>query len=291
MTPRFLVRMASQAAMQEKWHEEPNRSDPPPYEQRLSMLPTGELPCEDPLQSTAPANDPPSYQSLQHHGPPPPVYRQHQYSHPVSGIDLHSFPDRSTICVIGACTRQGMHIIDRLLEQNYTVRGVVSNSHESAQTSKHFEFRYDRDRYHSWIIPDMSRRGAFNLAIETCAGVVFVAGQAGPAAVSKVIILARVKNALAAAMREARMDRFVFCSPKPAVAHPSSRSASPVGSEVGDSRSFELSRESLEACGRETNRAEVEVAIWDCVDGRRPGFALDIGEYSSSLAVVFEQKS
>ncbi|KAM0714856.1 hypothetical protein Q7P37_009320 [Cladosporium fusiforme] len=256
MAPRFLVRMASQAAMQKQWHKEDANSDPPPYQHRRSLPPTQELSLHIALSRTLLPDHPPSYNSLQDASTPPPAYRQHQYSHPASEIDLHSFPDESTILVIGAATRQGMHIIERLLEQHYRVRGVVSNSHEAAQTSKYFESKYDRDHFHPWIVPDMTRRGAFDLAIGECTGVVFVSSQPSPIAISRSEALTRVQNALTAAMSEARMTRFVYCSPRAMTAHPSSRTASPDG-----------------------DRTSVELAIWDCVDGRRPGFALDIGEF------------
>lgn len=268
--------------MQEKWHQDCH-SDPPPYRSRLSSSPVHDVPLDDPLSITNPSDGPPSYQSLQQPPTPPPAYRQNQYNHPASEIDLHSFPDRSTILVIGACTRQGMYIIDRLLEQNYQVRGLVSNPREAAQTSKYFESKYDRDHYHPWIVPNMSRRGAFDVAVASCAGVVFVSSQPSPVAISKTITLARVKNALTAAMKEARMDRFVYCSPRPTPIHPASRTEAWTGQERADSpapsRSFESSRSSFQQEASEVNRASVEVAIWDCVDGQRPSFTLDIGEY------------
>lgn len=262
MPPRFMTRMAIQVEMQKQWHRDP-QTNPPPYQDQ---------------QTTRFSDDPPAYRSVQQ---PPPAYRPSQYSNSVSGISLHSFPDRATVLVIGACTRQGMHIIDRLLEHDYRVRGVVSNAREAAQIAKYFEVRHDREHYNSWIIPDMSQDGAFSLAARSCSGIIFVTAQSSPIASSDDAALARVTSALTAAMKEAGMDRFIYCSPASSgrlrgnsLRHFESGRRHPL-------LSSELDREHTRPTESRNNHTPIEVAIWDWVDKRQPGFALDISEYPS----------
>lgn len=241
MPPRYIKRMQTQAEAQKHWHQT-HHSDPPPYHS---------------VDATPEVINPPSYRRAlrQPAPPPPPAYREHQYSHLTSSIDLHSFPDRARILVVGAYSRQGMNIISRLLDQHYRVRGVVSNAKEAAQTAKYFEARHGREHYRPLIIPNLASDDIFDVPASKCAGVVFVAGKSNVDPTSGEETLARVTNVLEAAMRQPRMDRFLYCSPR------------------SEARTDDL-------------QPSVELAIWDWVDSRQPGFALDIGKSTVRVNIV-----
>jgi hypothetical protein len=265
MAPRFLERMQSQAAMQKKWNRNPH-SGPPAYQH---------------LDSRSSSETLPPYQPC----PPPPAYSEHQHDESWSRINLQSFPQGSTVLVIGAYTRQGMHIIDRLLEHQYSVRGIVANVRESAQTAKHFEARHDRGRYQACIISDPTAEGAFDAAAKTCSGVVFVSNRSSPVTGSDVETLARVMSVLASAMREADMTRFVYCYPAAVADDFSTRmvdsTVSSTQEENASSRppSYESSRNGSEQSRPETVPFSVEFTIGNWIGSNQPGFALDIGEF------------
>lgn len=254
MPPRFLVRMRSQVAMQKQWHQDPS-PDPPPYE-----LPD---PFNIPESQQRPSGQ--SYEA-------PPAYRRRQQGVlDDASTDLHSFPEHSTILVVGAFSRQGMHIIDRLLDQGYRVRGAVSDTREAAQTSKYFEARHDRDQYNSCIIPDMTLEQAFNTAVDSCSGIIFVAGNRTSAANARGPVFQKVKNVLDAAKREGKMYRFVYCTPgcgAVATVQSSDGRRDPPAYETRRNYRVNASKDSTEA------------AIWDWANRSQPGFALDTGECS-----------
>lgn len=269
MPPRFLERMQTQAAMQKQWHRDPH-SGPPSYQH---------------LESSLPSENPPTYQRAQRSSPPPPAYREHQYSHLASLIDLHSFPDRSTILVVGAYTRQGIHIVDRLLDHHYRVRGVVSNSREAAHAAKHFEARHGRENYTSCTVPDMAVDGAFDLPARFCSGVIFVSSHAGSIMSTDVETLAKVTNALDSAMRQSNMHRFVFCSTAPtakttdqSLVHPMIRSLQDTNVQPRRSAPPYEATDLVPHGATANDQVSVEIAIWDWVDLCQPGFVLDLGE-------------
>lgn len=192
--------------MQLEWHR--HHSSPPSYEQQSDSSPVSPI---------SPASEqPPTYQRASRSCSAPPVYLQRQISHTETIIDLYSFPPRSTILVVGAYTRQGMHIIDRLIENGHLVRGIVSNAREAAQVSKHFEASHGRGYYHSSIVTDMTVEGALDSTARGCSGVVFVTSQSSPLTNSTEERVSSIINALTSAVKEAGMDRFIYCSSPPA---------------------------------------------------------------------------
>jgi hypothetical protein len=209
--------------MQVEWHR--HNSSPPSYPQSMQS--------QTPVSSTEslPAHNEelPSYQRVSRSRSAPPAYIQRQVTRHAQDhiIDLYSFPPRSTILVVGAYTRQGMHIIDRLIENGHSVRGIVSSAREAAQVSKHFEASHGRGYFHSSIVTDMTVEGALDSTARHCSGVVFVTSQSSPISMSTEERIANVLNALTSAVKEARMDRFVYCSsdsPSPVAAAAPQRS-------------------------------------------------------------------
>jgi hypothetical protein len=212
MSPRFLARMESQKAMQIEWHR--HNSSPPSYPQSMQQHPQQTTPVSSTESLPAHNNyeEPPSYQKISRSRSAPPAYIQRQTSHPDPIIGLYSFPPRSTILVVGAYTRQGMHIIDRLIENGHSVRGIVSSAREAAQVSKHFEASHGRGYYHSSIVTDLTVEGALDSTARHCSGVVFVTSQSSPIMMSTEERIANVLNTLTSAVKEVRMDRFIYCS-------------------------------------------------------------------------------
>jgi hypothetical protein len=265
MAPRFLERMQSQDSMQKKWNRR-HPSWPPAYQ---LMDPTA---MSEPL---------PAYRSC----PPPPAYSECHHDDSASSINLHSFPEGSTVLVIGAYTRQGMHIIDRLLDHQHSVRGIVANAREAAQTAKHFEASHGRERYQPCIISDPTARNAFDAAARNCSGVIFVTNRSSPVAGCGVETLAKVMSVLGSAMEEAHMNRFVYCYPAPASndfcqsmtrSHTMpSRRERPIPANPPP---YEMARHGSEQRRPETVPFSVELAIRDWIGVNQPGFALEIGE-------------
>lgn len=274
MAPRFLERMQSQDSMQKKWNCR-HPSWPPAYQ----IMSSTNMPSE-PL---------PAYRSC----PPPPAYSECLHDDSASSINLHSFPERSTVLVIGAYTRQGMHIIDRLLDHQHSVRGIVANAREAAQTEKHFEASHGRERYQPCIISDPTARNAFDAAARDCSGVIFVTNRSSPAAGCGVETLAKVMSVLGSAMEEAHMNRFVYCYPAAASddfsqsmtrSHPSlSRRNAP---RPIDPPSYEMARRGTEQARPETVPFSVELAIRDWIGVNQPGFALEIGKPRKILSLI-----
>jgi len=276
MAPRFLERMQSQDSMQKKWNRR-HPSWPPAYQ------------IMDTTTNISPEALP-AYRSC----PPPPAYSECLHDDSASSINLHSFPERSTVLVIGAYTRQGMHIIDRLLDHQHSVRGIVANAREAAQTEKHFEASHGRERYQPCIISDPTARNAFDAAARNCSGVIFVTNRSSPAAGCGVETLAKVMSVLGSAMEEAHMNRFVYCYPAAASndfsqsmtrSHPSiSRRYGPIPENPP---SYEAARNGSQQSRPETVPFSVELAIRDWIGVNQPGFALEIGEFQKMFCLVF----
>jgi hypothetical protein len=294
--------------MQVEWHR--HNSSPPSYPQSMQS--------QTPVSSTeslpAPAEELPSYQRVSRSCSAPPAYIQRQTTTQDHIIDLYSFPPRSTILVVGAYTRQGMHIIDRLIENGHSVRGIVSSAREAAQVSKHFEASHGRGYYHSSIVTDMTVEGALDSTVRHCSGVVFVTSQSSPIMMSTKERIANVLNALTSAVKETRMDRFVYCSsdsPLPAAVAPQrplNNQISTIDEEDDDdesvaslyhavsttaaqslqpSRWLSSSRSSSRSGSRSSHREEsssikeetpLDIAIGRWVDLWEPKFALQTGK-------------
>lgn len=223
------------------------------------------------------------------------MYIQRQNSHTETIIDLYSFPPRSTILVVGAYTRQGMHIIDRLIENGHLVRGIVSNAREAAQVSKHFEASHGRGYYHSSIVTDLTVEGALDSTARACSGVVFVTSQASLMSSTEDRV-SSVVNALTSAVKEATMDRFIYCSSKPAIVRPLNNAISTIDEEDGDDDEPALPRHSTtqppprpspaqwlssRSGGHEesmTEKTPVEIAMGKWIDSWEPKFALQTGK-------------
>jgi hypothetical protein len=282
MSLRFMSRMASKNAMQLEWQR--HHSSPPSYEQQSDLLP------ESPI---SPASEqPPTYQRASRSCSAPPVYIQRQISHTETIIDLYSFPPRSTILVVGAYTRQGMHIIDRLIENGQLVRGIVSNAREAAQVSKHFEASHGRGYYHSSIVTDLTVAGALDLTARDCSGVVFVTSQSSPMMSSAEERVTKVINALTSAVKQANMDRFIYCSSPPAT-----RALNAISTIDEEEDGEPLSRHSTtqpprpsqwlsRSGGHEesiTEETPIEIAMGKWIDLWEPKFALQTGKSLSSL--------
>jgi len=256
--------------MQKEWHR--HHSSPPAYQ------PT-DLPPVSPIEQL------PSYHRASRSCSALPVYIQRQISHTETIIDLYSFPPRSTILVIGAYTRQGMHIIDRLIENGHQVRGIVSNTREAAQISKHFEASHGRGHYRSGIFTDMSVEGALDSTAQACSGVIFVSPQASPVASSNEAHLANVINALFSAMKATNMDRFIYCSPAPAARPLNEIFTIDEDAADSDSTSIQapprpsrwLSQNGRPRGGKKPEETPVELAIERWADHWEPRFALQTG--------------
>jgi hypothetical protein len=278
MSLRFMSRMASKNAMQLEWQR--HHSSPPSYEQQSDSTP---------ISPISPASEqPPTYQRASRSCSAPPVYIQRQISNTDTIIDLYSFPPRSTILVVGAYTRQGMHIIDRLIENGHLVRGIVSNAREAAQVSKHFEASHGRGYYHSSIVTDMTVEGSLDSTARDCSGVVFVTSQSSPVMNSAEARVANVINALTSAVKQAKMDRFIYCSSPPATRP--SNVISTIDEEEDDepvSRNSAtqpprpsqwLSRSSHEESITEETPIEIAMGKW--IDLWEPKFALQTGKFT-----------
>jgi hypothetical protein len=256
--------MQTQAAMQMKWNRN-NPTGPPAYQA---------------LDPTIMSDNLPAYRSC----PPPPAYTECQHEESASSINLHSFPEGSTVLVIGAYTRQGMHIIDRLLEHQHTVRGIVANPRESAQTAKHFEARHGPERYQPCIISDPTAKNAFDDAARDCSGVVFVTHRSGPHVRCGVETVEKVMSVLGSAMIEAHMDRFVYCYPAAAsnqIGQSMTGSNNSTALEANLSNhppSYESTRNGSEQSRPETVPFSVELAVRDWIAVNQPGFVLEIGK-------------
>jgi hypothetical protein len=285
MSLRFMSRMASKNAMQLEWHR--HHSSPPSYEQQSDSTPVSPI---SPV-----TEQPPTYQRASRSCSAPPVYIQRQISHTETIIDLYSFPPRSTILVVGAYTRQGMHIIDRLIENGHLVRGIVSNAREAAQVSKHFEASHGRGYYHSSIVTDMTVEGALDSTARTCSGVVFVTSQSSPMVTSTEERVANVINALTSAVKEAKMDRFIYCSSPPAI-----RPLNAI-STIDEEDDEPVSRNSTTQPPRPsqwlssrnggheesiTEETPIEIAMGKWIDLWEPKFALQTGKSLSTRLVI-----
>ncbi|KAF2769500.1 NAD(P)-binding protein, partial [Teratosphaeria nubilosa] len=151
-------------------------------------------------------------------------------------------PRQSMILVIGANGGQGMHVVDQLLERGFRVRCTVRNAEKAISTGKYFEEKYGVGRYMPVVIPDMVHKGAFDLAIRGCSGVVHSASVMTYSTDPHEVVsptIAGVLNALESAGKESGVKRFVCCSAPAATVSDTLGTINEVTGESWDIAAFE----------------------------------------------------
>ncbi|KAF7195590.1 Aldehyde reductase 2 [Pseudocercospora fuligena] len=148
---------------------------------------------------------------------PPP-----QYCNPFSIDDFPpldvgkpAIPPNSLVLVTGANGWLGSHVTDQLLVLGYRVRGTVRDENKSTWTTELFRKKYGPHRYQATIVEDMVPKGAFDIAVQGCSGIIHCASVTdGSPDPTTVIIptIAGALNILESASREPSVKRFIYTS-------------------------------------------------------------------------------
>jgi nucleoside-diphosphate-sugar epimerase len=72
----------------------------------------------------------------------------------------------STVLVTGANGFIGSHIIDQLLQLDYRVRGTVRTEAKGKWVQDYFDEKYGHGKLELVVVPDMSKKGAFDDAVK-----------------------------------------------------------------------------------------------------------------------------
>jgi len=82
-----------------------------------------------------------------------------------------NLPKGSLILVTGANGFVASHVVDRLLQAGFNVRGSVRSDEKGKWLHQVFGSKYGKDRFETVIVPDMQANGAFDAAVKGVAGI------------------------------------------------------------------------------------------------------------------------
>lgn len=225
----------------------------------------------------------------------PPGYAQ--ATSPVrEGFDITAIPGDSLVLVTGANSFHGMHIVDKLLQHGYRVRGTVRESSKALPIAKYFSDRYGVGRFTTYTVPDMAAQYAFDVAVRDCSGIIHVASVTTSSPDPHQVItpsIAGAVNVLNAAAKDSTVRRVVLTSSIAAAVSRNRETRSVVDKDSWNLLEFEdawspppcVEEEvgarvaAVAAC----SKMQMEQAAWRWYWERRPGFVMNTGEYSSSL--------
>jgi len=82
-----------------------------------------------------------------------------------------NLPKGSLVLVTGANGFVASHVVDRLLEDGFNVRGSVRSGEKGKWLHEVFEAKFGKGRFETVVVPDMEPDGAFDAAVKGVAGI------------------------------------------------------------------------------------------------------------------------
>lgn len=82
-----------------------------------------------------------------------------------------NLPTGSLVLVTGANGFVASHVVDRLLEDGFNVRGSVRSEEKGKWLHGVFDKKYGKGRLELVVVPDMQATGAFDAAVKGVAGI------------------------------------------------------------------------------------------------------------------------
>jgi nucleoside-diphosphate-sugar epimerase len=82
-----------------------------------------------------------------------------------------NLPKASLVLVTGANGFVASHVVDRLLEDGFNVRGSVRSEDKGKWLHEVFDTKYGKGRFETVVVPDMEPEGAFDAAVKGVAGI------------------------------------------------------------------------------------------------------------------------
>lgn len=133
----------------------------------------------------------------------------------MSPIDQPAIPKGSLVLVTGANGFIGSNISDQLLKLGYKVRGTTRNPAKNTWITSLFDGKYGTGNFELVSVPDMEAPNAFDEAVRGVSAVVHTATNFTMSPDPHAVIpgtVAGTINAMASAMREPTVRRFVLTS-------------------------------------------------------------------------------
>ncbi|CBF78393.1 hypothetical protein AN8583.2 [Aspergillus nidulans FGSC A4] len=126
---------------------------------------------------------------------------------------LYVIPVGATILVTGANGYIASHVCNILLSMGYRVRGTLRSP--KPWLTAFFDAKYGTGRFESFILPDLTQRGAWQVAVEGVQGIAHVASDMSMKPNPEQVVpqmVQGVQNALKAAMQQPQVKRVVYTS-------------------------------------------------------------------------------
>ncbi|GAB7330188.1 hypothetical protein MBLNU13_g01854t2 [Cladosporium sp. NU13] len=124
-------------------------------------------------------------------------------------------PIGSLVLVTGANGFVASHVVDRLLEDGFNVRGSVRSEEKGKWLHQVFGGKYGKGRFETVIVPDMQANGAFDAAVKGVAGICHTASimtfVEKPEEVIPIVVKGAT-NIVAAALKDPSVKSLVYTS-------------------------------------------------------------------------------
>jgi len=191
----------------------------------------------------------------------------------------------SLVVVSGANGNIASHVVDKLLQLGFRVRGTVRSKDRGGWIADHFGAKYGADKIEVVEVPDMGAPSAFDEAVRGAAGFVHVATpvmeNANPNEAVPTVVRG-MTNVLQAAAAEPSIKRVVITSSSGAATNPKPNTMFHIDSNMWNEEAVEAAWKPppYEGLERKLNvyyacKTQGEQAAWKFVDERKPGFVLN----------------
>jgi nucleoside-diphosphate-sugar epimerase len=202
----------------------------------------------------------------------------------LSPNEMLAIPKGSLVLVTGVKGFIANHVVKQLLENEYKVRGTVRSKERSSWLIEYFNSRYGYGSVELVEVPDMAVDGAFDQAVQGCAGMIHTATPVMKEIDPNVAIptvIAGATNAIKAAA-QAGVKRFVLTSSSTAAASPQPNRVFKIDSSVWNTSAVEAAwappphegvQRKLDVYS--ASKTQGEQAAWEFMNKEKPDLVLN----------------
>ncbi|EME47168.1 hypothetical protein DOTSEDRAFT_124738 [Dothistroma septosporum NZE10] len=193
-------------------------------------------------------------------------------------------PLSSIVCVTGANSMVGSHVVDQLLAFGYRVRGIVRSLQKSHWMLNHFNAKHEANKFELVVVTDLAIEGSLDAALQDCIALIHTASDVSFSPDPNIVIPSYINQVLCtlrSAHKTPSIKRFIFTSSSLAAASqtqpeepydltPSSWNTLDLAA-AWSPPPYDQPRDRF-AKVYAASKVQAEQAFWQWMDENRPGF-------------------